>query len=323
MCGLRPISGGKPNQATLPLHPGRGILVLPGRVPKWLKGTDCKSVIRGFESRRGLLRPCASHRGGFHFDSSWSRTLCDVLFLTALLQFAPPQSGVPERPVRFNEGARVLSLNIRLEQHTDGTRLVPASPSPTLPKWFQSAPCSALERLEDANQKRPDQEWNIAAEVLLDQGRPVLLLTRDALRSAPEEVELPTDNEINPAIPADDENQADEIAARLRAAAGPLLRAGTIPTEALPDDVSRTARVIDRRGRLVLSKEGLPRFVPEGAGQAGVVHPILPCRMRAALTRTVIGQGEGVSVRITGRIHRYRGTDWLRPERFRVMPTRR
>lgn len=26
-----------------------------GRVPKWSKGTDCKSVIRGFESHRGLL----------------------------------------------------------------------------------------------------------------------------------------------------------------------------------------------------------------------------------------------------------------------------
>ena len=25
-----------------------------GRVPKWSKGTDCKSVIRGFESHRGL-----------------------------------------------------------------------------------------------------------------------------------------------------------------------------------------------------------------------------------------------------------------------------
>ena len=27
-----------------------------GRVPKWTKGTDCKSVIRGFESHRGLLQ---------------------------------------------------------------------------------------------------------------------------------------------------------------------------------------------------------------------------------------------------------------------------
>lgn len=26
-----------------------------GRVPKWFKGTDCKSVIRRFESGRGLL----------------------------------------------------------------------------------------------------------------------------------------------------------------------------------------------------------------------------------------------------------------------------
>ena len=26
-----------------------------GRVPEWTKGTDCKSVIRGFESHRGLL----------------------------------------------------------------------------------------------------------------------------------------------------------------------------------------------------------------------------------------------------------------------------
>jgi hypothetical protein len=25
-----------------------------GRVPKWTKGTDCKSVIRGFESHLGL-----------------------------------------------------------------------------------------------------------------------------------------------------------------------------------------------------------------------------------------------------------------------------
>ena len=31
----------------------------PGRVPKWSKGTDCKSVIRGFESHRDLSpTPC-------------------------------------------------------------------------------------------------------------------------------------------------------------------------------------------------------------------------------------------------------------------------
>src|ERR1043165_7376488 len=30
-----------------------------GRVPKWTKGTDCKSVIRGFESHLGL---CARRR---------------------------------------------------------------------------------------------------------------------------------------------------------------------------------------------------------------------------------------------------------------------
>ncbi len=28
-----------------------------GRVPKWSKGTDCKSVIRGFESHLGLCGP--------------------------------------------------------------------------------------------------------------------------------------------------------------------------------------------------------------------------------------------------------------------------
>ena len=41
--GFAPAStGGYPD----PLH--------DGRVPKWSKGTDCKSVIRGFESHRGL-----------------------------------------------------------------------------------------------------------------------------------------------------------------------------------------------------------------------------------------------------------------------------
>lgn len=34
-------------------------MVSPGRVPKWSKGTDCKSVIRGFESHRDLSpTPC-------------------------------------------------------------------------------------------------------------------------------------------------------------------------------------------------------------------------------------------------------------------------
>ena len=33
-----------------------------GRVPKWPKGTDCKSVIRGFKSHRGLY---AQQRGAF------------------------------------------------------------------------------------------------------------------------------------------------------------------------------------------------------------------------------------------------------------------
>ena len=32
----------------------RSVALVAGRVPKWTKGTDCKSVIRGFESHRGL-----------------------------------------------------------------------------------------------------------------------------------------------------------------------------------------------------------------------------------------------------------------------------
>ena len=242
-----------------------------------------------------------------------------VLLLTVLLHVAPPPSGVPEQPVRFNEGARVLSLNIRLERHPEGTRLVPVLPSPTLPDWFQAAPCQALERLEDAGQRQPNQEWNIAAEVLMDRGRPVLLLTRDALRSGPQVSELGTQEPPEETTLDTEESEADEIAARLRAAAGTLLRAGTTTTAPLPDDVSRLARVVERQGRLVLCDKGSPRFVPEGAGQVGVVHPVLPCRIRTAMSRVVARQGEGVRVRVTGRIHRYRGIDWLRPDRFQVV----
>ena len=196
---------------------------------------------------------------------------------------------------------------------------MPASPSPTLPDWFQAAPCQALERLEEAGQKQPKQEWNIAAEVLMDRGRPVLLLTRDALRSGTR-ASGPTSEESpeEPTVDAE-QSEADEIANRLRAAAGTLLRAGTTTTAPLPDDVSRSARVVERQGRLVLCDKGLPRFVPEGAGQVGVVHPILPCRIRTAMSRVVARQGEGIRVRVTGRIHRYRGIDWLRPDRFQVI----
>ena len=264
------------------------------------------------------FRPCALHRGGFHAASAVPYTL-GVLFLTALLHLAPPPSGVPEQPVRFNEGARVLSLNIQLERHPEGTRLVPASPSPTLPEWFQAAPCQALERLEDASEKQPNQEWNIAAEVLMDRGRPVLLLTRDALRSGLQASDPGTEEKPEGANLDTEQSEADEIAARLRAAAGTLLRAGTTTTAPLPDDVSRSARVVERQGRLVLCDKGFPRFVPEGAGQVGVVHPILPCRIRTAMSRVVARQGEGVRVRVTGRIHRYRGIDWLRPDRFQVV----
>ena len=264
------------------------------------------------------FRPCALHRGGFHAASAVPYTL-GVLFLTALLHLAPPPSGVPEQPVRFNEGARVLSLNIQLERHPEGTRLVPASPSPTLPEWFQAAPCQALERLEDASEKQPNQEWNIAAEVLMDRGRPVLLLTRDALRSGLQASDPATEEKPEGANLDTEQSEADEIAARLRAAAGTLLRAGTTTTAPLPDDVSRSARVVERQGRLVLCDKGFPRFVPEGAGQIGVVHPILPCRIRTAMSRVVARQGEGVRVRVTGRIHRYRGIDWLRPDRFQVV----
>ena len=196
---------------------------------------------------------------------------------------------------------------------------MPASPSPTLPDWVQAAPCQALERLEEAGQKQPKQEWNIAAEVLMDRGRPVLLLTRDALRSGTR-ASGPTSEESpeEPTVDAE-QSEADEIANRLRAAAGTLLRAGTTTTAPLPDDVSRSARVVERQGRLVLCDKGLPRFVPEGAGQVGVVHPILPCQIRTAMSRVVARQGEGIRVRVTGRIHRYRGIDWLRPDRFQVV----
>jgi hypothetical protein len=39
-----------------------------GRIPKWPKGTDCKSVIRGFKSRSGLSttpRPAPAEAGFF------------------------------------------------------------------------------------------------------------------------------------------------------------------------------------------------------------------------------------------------------------------
>ena len=120
--------------------------------------------------------------------------------------------------------------------------------------------------------------------------------------------------ELAPARP----RLAYPLAARLRAAAGTLLRAGTTTTAPLPDDVSRSARVVERHGRLVLCDKGFPRFIPEGAGQFGVVHPILPCRIRTAMSRVVARQGEGARVHVTGRIHRYRGIDWLRPDRFQV-----
>lgn len=314
--------GANPNQATLPLLQARGILVHLGRVPKWLKGTDCKSVIRGFESRRGLSAPVLC-TGAISLAPAAVTYTLRVLLLTAILHWAPPPSGVPEQPVRFNEGARVLSLNIRLEKHPEGTRLVPTSPSPTLPDWFQAAPCPALERLEEAGQKQTEQEWNIAAEVLMDRGRPVLLLTRDALRSGTQGAE-PALEEMSKGPAFDTEqSEADEIAARLRAAAGTLLRAGTTATAPLPDDANRSARVVERQGRLVLCDKGFPRFVPEGAGQVGVVHPILPCRIRTAMSRVVARQGEGVRVRVTGRVHRYRCVDWLRPDRFQVVPAER
>ena len=35
-----------------------------GRVPKWPKGTDCKSVIRGFKSHRGLYARTARRLKG-------------------------------------------------------------------------------------------------------------------------------------------------------------------------------------------------------------------------------------------------------------------
>src|SRR5687768_5893083 len=38
-----------------------------GRVPKWTKGTDCKSVIRGFESHLGLSTGKARTCGLFAF----------------------------------------------------------------------------------------------------------------------------------------------------------------------------------------------------------------------------------------------------------------
>jgi hypothetical protein len=39
------------------ISPAGGENNTTGRVPKWTKGTDCKSVIRGFESHLGLFRP--------------------------------------------------------------------------------------------------------------------------------------------------------------------------------------------------------------------------------------------------------------------------
>ena len=217
-----------------------------------------------------------------------------MLLLTALLHLAPPPSGVPEQPVRFNEGARVLSLNIQLERHPEGTRLVPASPSPTLPEWFQAAPCQALERLEDAGQKQPNQEWNIAAEVLMDRGRPVLLLTRDALRSGPQASESGTQETPEETALDTEQSEADEIAA-LRAAAGTLLRAGTTTTAPLPDDVSRSARVVERQGRLVLCDKGSHDSFPRAQDRSGWCTPSCPAGFEPRCHGWSRAQGEGCS----------------------------
>ena len=52
--GTEPPGGGNVRR-TIVAAPWAGYpFAVQGRVPKWTKGTDCKSVIRGFESRRRL-----------------------------------------------------------------------------------------------------------------------------------------------------------------------------------------------------------------------------------------------------------------------------
>src|SRR3954471_1267727 len=60
----------------------------PGRVPKWSKGTDCKSVIRGFESHLGLFAvpPPALPTVAFHIMSK-TRTFPGVALLLIALLF--------------------------------------------------------------------------------------------------------------------------------------------------------------------------------------------------------------------------------------------
>ena len=57
-------------------------LATPGRVPKRTKGTDCKSVIRGFESHLGLFPENVSHR---QHPGATPRQIIESLHVTPII----------------------------------------------------------------------------------------------------------------------------------------------------------------------------------------------------------------------------------------------
>ena len=119
----------------------------PGRVPKWSKGTDCKSVIRGFESHRdlsptpclaaGRLRSAAvglrlASLAGFksHRDLSDDAPFCGGVVVQTVM-------GLPLAEVGLDSGS-TASMNDRLKVQR-----------PTLPSEVIMCSCTSANSAEE------------------------------------------------------------------------------------------------------------------------------------------------------------------------------
>ena len=293
------------------------ILFILGRVPKWSKGTDCKSVIRGFESHLGLCNPL------FGANSMILR-FTTFLFLGFLGLMAASAYAQQSSITLIREGSRIVEAQASLQlfnEDTPTTVLIRGGDGMRETKLVVF-PNSRLAEMEAEVSVNRETRFRLSGEIFM-YGRVNFLLVQEvaaigtfAKRNSPT-IELSSpDVEVNEDDSAKSDDSVDAIIANLEAATGSLTRSIRSAANNPIDRVSLRSegtRITNRRGHLVRNSEGawVFIFVADATGLSDPPCTVLPTSKSRGLFLYASRGGFTIPLLVSGEILTYHGHDFL------------
>ena len=293
------------------------ILSILGRVPKWSKGTDCKSVIRGFESHLGLCNPL------FGANSMILR-FTTFLFLGFLGLMAASASAQQSSITLIREGSRIVEAQASLQlfnEDTPTTVLIGGGDGMRATKLVVF-PNSRLAEMEAEVSLNREIRFRLSGEIFMYERVNFLLVQEVAAigtfakRNSPTIEPSSPDVEVNEDDSAKSDDSVDAIIANLEAATGSLTRSIRSAASNPIDRVSLRSegtRITNRRGHLVRNSEGawVFIFVADATGLSDPPCTVLPTSKSRDLFLYASRGGFTIPLLVSGEVLTYHGHDFL------------